>query len=73
MKERSQSYAAKAVYYRKNYTENGKSKSKWVKIDGLQLYPARSSLKVDEIVLDKELYEHNDGINFPGKIVFSRK
>jgi hypothetical protein len=39
MKERIQSYYPKAVYYRANFVENGKSKSKWIKIPGVEIRP----------------------------------
>tara|TARA_R100000734_G_C3306401_1_gene96908 strand:+ start:476 stop:700 length:225 start_codon:yes stop_codon:yes gene_type:complete len=73
MKERSQSYQAKAVYYRKNFVENGKSKSKWVKIEGLELYPARSSLRVDEILIDNDVYTDKSQTIFTDKFIFARK
>lgn len=53
MKARSLSYYPKAVYYRENFTENGKSKSKWVKIEGLEYDPGHAP-EFQEIIISTE-------------------
>jgi hypothetical protein len=59
MKERSPSYYPKAVYYRANFVENGKSKSKWIKIPGLE-FKTGTGLRSDEIIITDELKYADD-------------
>ena len=73
MRQRKQNFGQKAVYYRKNYVENGKSKSKWVKIEGVTVYPFRSTLKVDEILIDNNVYDDTSQKTFTDKFIFSSK
>jgi hypothetical protein len=61
MKERSPSYYPKAVYYRANFVENGKSKSKWIKIPGLEFKPG-TGLRSDEIIITDELKYSDDTV-----------
>jgi hypothetical protein len=61
MKERSPSYYPKAVYYRANFVENGKSKSKWIKIQGLEFKPG-TGLRSDEIIITDELKYSDDTV-----------
>ena len=57
MRQRKQNFGQKAVYYRKNYVENGKSKSKWVKIEGVTIYPLRTKLGISEIYILRDQYQ----------------
>ena len=70
MRERTQNFRSKAVYYRKNYEENGKSKSKWVKIEGVEIYPARSTLRPSEIHVKRDQYEITNKISYSNRTVF---
>lgn len=56
MKERSPSYYPKAVYYRANFVENGKSKSKWIKIPGVEIRPGRGMRESELVVTDEIKY-----------------
>tara|TARA_Y100000401_G_C8263409_1_gene194507 strand:- start:521 stop:775 length:255 start_codon:yes stop_codon:yes gene_type:complete len=61
MKERNPSYYPKAVYYRANFVENGKSKSKWIKIPGLE-FKTGTGLRSEQIIITDELKFSDDTV-----------